>query len=69
MLDAAIPWANTLIWDHLLIYVLPGAGVSFTIRTRILQFRRFGYFRLLALAGKEQTSWASAPLLPSGSGR
>jgi len=44
MFDAFIQWANTLIWDHLLIYVLLGAGAYFTIRTRFLQFRRFGYF-------------------------
>lgn len=44
MFDAAIQWANTLIWDHLLIYVLLGAGAYFTIRTRFIQFRMFGHF-------------------------
>ncbi len=44
MFDAAIQWANTLIWDYLLIYVLLGAGAYFTIRTRFIQFRLFGHF-------------------------
>jgi AGCS family alanine or glycine:cation symporter len=44
MLDATIQWANTLIWDPLLIYLLLGAGAYFTIRTRFIQFRLFGHF-------------------------
>ena len=44
MLDAAIQWANTLIWDHLLIYVLLGASVYFTIRAQLIQIRMFGRF-------------------------
>lgn len=44
MFDAAIQWANSLIWDYLLIYILLGAGAYFTIRTRFIQFRMFGRF-------------------------
>ena len=35
----AIQSAKTLIWDHLLIYVLPGAGAYFIIRIRFLHCR------------------------------
>jgi AGCS family alanine or glycine:cation symporter len=42
MFDAALQWANALIWNYLLIYILLGAGAYFTIRTRFLQFRLFG---------------------------
>ena len=44
MLEAAVRTANSLIWDYLLIYVLLGAGIYFTIRTRFLQFRSFVRF-------------------------
>jgi AGCS family alanine or glycine:cation symporter len=44
MFDSAIQWADTPIWDYLLIYVLLRAGVYFTISTRFIHFRLFGRF-------------------------
>ncbi|WP_181705762.1 alanine/glycine:cation symporter family protein [Chthonobacter rhizosphaerae] len=43
MLDAALDQINGLIWNHLLIYLLIGVGVWFTVRTRFVQFRMFGH--------------------------
>ncbi|RRJ83671.1 alanine/glycine:cation symporter family protein [Aestuariirhabdus litorea] len=40
--------ANDLIWGSILIYLLLGAGLYFTLRTRAIQFRRLGFaFRTL----------------------
>jgi Na+/alanine symporter len=39
MFDAVVQVAKTLIWDHLLIYVLLGARAYFTIRIRFLHYR------------------------------
>ncbi|MDX1467044.1 MAG: sodium:alanine symporter family protein, partial [Halomonas sp.] len=39
---------NGLIWGSLLIYLLIGAGLYFTVMTRGIQFRYFGHmFKLL----------------------
>ncbi|WP_252178458.1 sodium:alanine symporter family protein [Endozoicomonas sp. 4G] len=37
-----ISGTNNLLWGSVLIYLLLGAGILFTIRTRFVQFRRFG---------------------------
>ncbi len=40
--------SNTVLWSYLLIYMLIGLGLYFTIRTGFVQFRYFGeMFRLL----------------------
>ncbi|UEM19999.1 sodium:alanine symporter family protein [Skermanella mucosa] len=41
--DAVLGALNTVIWGYVLIYVLIGAGIYFTVKTRFLQFRRFGH--------------------------
>ena len=33
---------NNLLWGNVLVYLLLGAGLYFTVRTRFVQFRRFG---------------------------
>ncbi|MET3576791.1 alanine/glycine:cation symporter family protein [Bhargavaea ullalensis] len=52
MFQNALEWivghGNDLLWSYVLIYVLLGLGVWFTIRTKFVQFRLFGeMFRLL----------------------
>jgi AGCS family alanine or glycine:cation symporter len=42
-LDAILSFLNTVIWEYLLIYVLIGIGLYFTVRTRFVQVRRFGH--------------------------
>jgi len=38
----AISWTNDKLYGMILIYLLIGAGIYFTIRTRGMQFRLFG---------------------------
>ena len=53
-------WFNTLvdkgngiIWGYILIYVLIGAGLYFTVATRFIQFRHFGHmWKLLRISGE-----------------
>jgi len=52
MFDAGIAWINSILWDYLLIYALIGVGVVFTIRTRFVQFRRFGHFWSVLLVSR-----------------
>ncbi|MEC2076680.1 alanine/glycine:cation symporter family protein [Metabacillus fastidiosus] len=48
-LESFISFGNTLLWSHLLIYLLIGLGLYFTFRSGFVQFRYFGeMFRLLA---------------------
>jgi AGCS family alanine or glycine:cation symporter len=53
MLVTVIDWANALIWNNLLIFVLLGAGLYFTFRTRFVQFRLFGHFWVTLLHSRE----------------
>ena len=39
---SALDWLSSLLWGHLLIYVLVGAGLYFTFATRMVQIRHFG---------------------------
>lgn len=41
--DAVLEGVNTVIWQYVLTYVLIGAGLWFTLATRLVQFRRFGH--------------------------
>jgi alanine or glycine:cation symporter, AGCS family len=43
---------SSFLWGRLLIYVLLAAGLYFTIRTRLLQFRRFGHLWALVFASR-----------------
>jgi len=39
---------SAILWSRVLVYVLVGAGIWFTLRTRALQVRHFGHlFRLM----------------------
>ncbi|SER94727.1 alanine or glycine:cation symporter, AGCS family [Gracilibacillus ureilyticus] len=47
---------NTILWDYLLIYLLLGAGLYFTIRSRFVQFRLFGeMFKVIKEEAVEQS--------------
>ncbi|MGD6794743.1 alanine/glycine:cation symporter family protein [Metabacillus indicus] len=56
-LNGMISGGNTILWSYLLIYMLVGLGLYFTVRSRFVQFRYFGeMFRLLkepAMVSKE----------------
>lgn len=61
MIDALIGQANALIWNHLLIYLLIGAGLWFTIATRFVQVRMIGHaFRALGHSRAEAHGGISA---------
>ncbi|WP_461535640.1 alanine/glycine:cation symporter family protein [Spongorhabdus nitratireducens] len=49
---------NDMIWGSILIYLLLGAGIWFTVRTRFVQFRRFG-FSFKTMMGSRNTSDAN----------
>lgn len=43
---------GNLLWGYILVYVLLGAGLFFTFRTRFVQFRRFGLLWKLVLSSR-----------------
>ncbi len=54
LLNKFINIMNTALWSHVLIYMLVGFGIYFTLRSKLVQFRLFGdMFRLIA----ENTSY------------
>ena len=50
-----IGFVNDLLWGSVLIYLLLGVGLFFTIRTRFVQFRRFGLAFKTMLSSREKT--------------
>ena len=51
--NAIVDWGNGIIWGYILVYVLIGAGLYFTIATRFIQFRYFGHmWKLLRISGE-----------------
>ncbi|MCL6415177.1 sodium:alanine symporter family protein [Aestuariirhabdus sp. Z084] len=54
-MNPLIASANDLIWGSILVYLLLGAGIYFTLRTGVIQFRRLG-FSFRALLGSRQTT-------------
>ena len=42
-MDSTIAFINDLLWGSLLVYLLLGAGIFFTIRLGFIQFRHFGH--------------------------
>ena len=47
---------NDLLWGSVLIYLLLGAGLFFTVRTRFVQFRRFGMAFKAMLGSRAKTN-------------
>lgn len=60
-LNAALKAANTVVWEYLLVYLLIGAGVFFTVRTRFVQFRLFGRFCAAAFGSREGAGGGISP--------
>ncbi|SMO32913.1 alanine/glycine:cation symporter family protein [Melghirimyces algeriensis] len=54
VLEGLIGQINSILWDYLLIYLLIGLGLWFTIRSRFVQFRLIGEMVRL-LGGKAET--------------
>ena len=50
-----IGFVNGLLWGNVLIYLLLGVGLFFTIKTRFVQFRRFGLAVRTMLGSREKT--------------
>ncbi len=50
---------SRFLWNYVLIYVLIGAGVYFTIRTRFVQFRLFGQMITAIRGSREERSGVS----------
>ena len=51
-LQAAVDPVSSLLWGILLIYVLLGAGVYFSVRTRLVQVRLFGHLWAVVLGSR-----------------
>ncbi|MBV8455442.1 MAG: sodium:alanine symporter family protein, partial [Acetobacteraceae bacterium] len=47
---------SAVLWGWVLIYVLLGAGIWFTLRTRFVQLRRFGHLFYLVLRSRDGAS-------------
>ena len=42
IVNTIVGGVNNVLWNYLLLFLLVGTGVFFTIRTRFVQIRRFG---------------------------
>ncbi|KKI89138.1 sodium:alanine symporter [Bacillus sp. SA1-12] len=61
IIETFINGANTLLWSYILIILLIGAGLYFTIRTKFVQFRLIGeMFRLLGEGAKADKKGVSS---------
>ncbi|WP_208585856.1 alanine/glycine:cation symporter family protein [Gracilibacillus suaedae] len=51
-----VEWGNLILWDYVLIYLLIGAGLFFTLRSNFVQFRLFGdMFKVISEEAVEQS--------------
>ncbi|WP_413775140.1 alanine/glycine:cation symporter family protein [Gracilibacillus pellucidus] len=51
-----VEWGNSVLWDYVLIYLLIGAGLYFTLRSRFVQFRLFGdMFKVITEEATDQS--------------
>lgn len=56
-----INFANNILWGYVLIYLLLGVGIYFTIRTGFIQIRHFGHmFSILKNSHKSDKSGISS---------
>ena len=61
MISNAIDFMNGLIWGKVLIYLLIGVGVYFTLRLGFIQFRHFGHmFSVLKKSRKADSAGISS---------
>lgn len=59
-IDVVVNFGNNLLWTYLLIGLLLGLGVYFTIRTRFVQFRLFGEMFRVIFEKKDSSEGISA---------
>ncbi|SET46676.1 alanine or glycine:cation symporter, AGCS family [Salinibacillus kushneri] len=56
ILSSIVDFGNTIFWDYILVYLLIGAGIYFTFRSRFVQFRLFkNMFGVLGEEAVEQS--------------
>lgn len=58
LLEQLVDFVNSLLWDHVLIFLLCGTGIYFTVRLGFVQVRHFGtgvkeLFGGMSLKGKK----------------
>lgn len=58
--NAAVDWANDYLWTYILIALLIGAGLYFSIRTKFVQFRMFSEMFRVITEKKESSTGVSA---------
>ncbi|WP_261664668.1 alanine/glycine:cation symporter family protein [Deinococcus sp. Marseille-Q6407] len=58
ILNSFIDWGNGLLWGSVLIYLLVGAGLYFTVRTGAAQLRLLGHAWKAVLASRDSDSTA-----------
>lgn len=59
-LNSFVDWANNYLWTYILIALLIGAGLYFSIRTKFVQFRMFGEMFRVITEKKETDTGVSA---------
>ncbi|MDO6686980.1 MULTISPECIES: alanine/glycine:cation symporter family protein [unclassified Agarivorans] len=60
-MNEIVNWLNDVLWGNLLIYLLLGTGVLFTVRTKFIQFRHFGHmFSVMKSSRKGDASGISS---------
>ncbi|GDY26609.1 sodium:alanine symporter [Agarivorans sp. Toyoura001] len=60
-MNEIVNWLNDVLWGNLLIYLLLGTGVLFTVRTKFVQFRHFGHmFSVMKSSRKGDASGISS---------
>lgn len=59
-LNSFVDWANNYLWTYILIALLIGAGLYFSIRTKFVQFRLFGEMFRVITEKKETDTGVSA---------
>ncbi|GGA97084.1 alanine/glycine:cation symporter family protein [Agarivorans gilvus] len=52
-MNEIVNWLNGVLWGNLLIYLLLGTGIVFTLRTRFIQVRHFGHMFLVMRSSRK----------------
>lgn len=56
VLNDIVSYGNTIFWDYILVYLLIGAGIYFTLGSKFVQFRLFGnMFKVITEEAVEQS--------------
>ncbi|WP_027856638.1 alanine/glycine:cation symporter family protein [Marinobacterium jannaschii] len=60
-MEAIINFLNGLLWGQLLIPLLLGVGLLFSVRLRLLQLRHFGHMFRIVISGRREDSHGISP--------